>query len=80
MVTEASWVSQSSLISPRPAARILNVEASLGSSVATQVRRLISLLSRLSLLLVRSLFRRAVGKAKAVKGPQGGSPQAAFGG
>lgn len=79
MVTEASWVSQSSLISPRPAARSLNVEASLGSSVATQLRRLISLLSRVSLLLVRSLFRWAAGKAKTVKGPRGGSPQAAFG-
>jgi len=59
-------VSQSSLISLRPAETGLSSDASLGKSVATRVRRLISLLSRSRPLLVRSLRRWPGGKPKTV--------------
>ena len=59
MFREDRSVSQASLISLRTAETSLSTAASFGNRVATRVRRLISLLSRSSPLLVGSLLRRA---------------------
>ena len=67
MFMEALSVSHSSLISLRTAEASLRSDASLGNSVATRVRRFISLLMRSSPCVVRSLRRWSAGIRSTVR-------------